>query len=219
MPSATIISMRPLHKYSKIQPVFLIKFLSFFLVLASMFHHSSSLAFAIQSCDGAAYITDAVCRGRVDGDPCGSGGACVFFSRPGAGGTQEKGCTCSSTSSGGGAPAGTSTDPNITKGLRQVDLDSLNPLKTEKSPLADELSTPAGFLSRALLFAFAAAGLVLFVMILYGGFKILSGAQDDKSLQEGKQRITSALIGFLLLFSTYWVAQILQIVFGIRIVR
>lgn len=46
---------------------------------------------------------------------------------------------------------------------------------------------------------------------------MLAGANNSKSLEEGKQRITAAIIGFILLFAAYWIAQLLEIIFGIRI--
>lgn len=96
-------------------------------------------------------------------------------------------------------------------------LDNFDPLLTENSPHAAELSTPGGIISRALTFAFPLAGLALFVMIVAGGLQILGGAANSKSLQEGQKRVTMAIVGFLLLFSSYWIAQILELIFGITI--
>lgn len=93
----------------------------------------------------------------------------------------------------------------------------LNPLITESSPHAEQLSTPGGVVSRVLLFALPLAGMILFVLLVWGGFEILIGASGSKSIESGKTRIKAALVGFILLFSSYWMAQIVQEVFGIRI--
>jgi hypothetical protein len=103
------------------------------------------------------------------------------------------------------------------EGPSNATFDSLNPLKTESSPHADQLSTPGGVVSRALEFILPMAGLILFVMLVWGGFEILASSATSKSVENGKKRITAALVGFLLLFSSYWIAQILQELFGIRI--
>jgi hypothetical protein len=110
----------------------------------------------------------------------------------------------------------------------QLKFDQLNPLligggadvvnQTGPSKNATQLSTPGGFISRVLVYAIPASAMILFVMLLWGGFEILAGAATAKSKDAGRQRITAALIGFLLLFVSYWLAQILQIVFGIKIV-
>ncbi len=96
-------------------------------------------------------------------------------------------------------------------------LDEFNPLHIAQSPLADDLSTPRGILSQVLAYAFPLAGLILFVMLVWGGFEILSGATTKKSLDSGKQRITSAIVGFLLLFSSYWIMRVVEIVFSVNI--
>lgn len=78
-------------------------------------------------------------------------------------------------------------------------------------------SDPGKLISRLLSFALPAAGLILFVMIIWGGFEILAGSATSKSKDAGRQRITAALIGFVLLFASYWITQIIQIVFGVKI--
>jgi hypothetical protein len=99
-------------------------------------------------------------------------------------------------------------------------IDSLNPLIQENSDpnLAEELSTPGGIVSRFLgSFAFPIAGLILFVMLIWGGIEMMAGSATSKSVDAGKQRITTALLGFLLLFSSFWIARILEMMFGIKI--
>jgi hypothetical protein len=109
--------------------------------------------------------------------------------------------------------------PNpIDSGVTEAVLNTLNPLKIAGTDeVTDQVSTPGGFLTRVLVFAFPLAGLILFVMIVWGGFEILSGATNKKSLDAGKQRISAAIIGFLLLFTSFWIARILEVMFGINI--
>jgi hypothetical protein len=94
----------------------------------------------------------------------------------------------------------------------------LNPLYIGESEFAEDLSTPGGIVSRLLLFLFPLAGLVLFAMIVWGGFEILVKANESqKALDAGRNRITAAIVGFLLLFSSYWIIQIAEVIFGIVI--
>lgn len=62
------------------------------------------------------------------------------------------------------------------------------------------------------------AGLILFGMLVGGGFTMLAGAADKESQTKGKAMVTSALTGFAIIFLAYWIAQILQIIFKINIV-
>lgn len=77
--------------------------------------------------------------------------------------------------------------------------------------------TFGAILTALLPYLYTASGIILFVMIIVGGFEMLFGAAEPKSQESGKQKITSAAIGFILLFTSYWVIQIVQIVFGIQI--
>ena len=79
-------------------------------------------------------------------------------------------------------------------------------------------TTPAGIVSAVLPVLFSAAGIILFLMLVWGGFEMMINATDSKAQEAGKQRITAAIIGFILLFCSFWIAQILQIIFGITIV-
>ncbi len=96
-------------------------------------------------------------------------------------------------------------------------LDTFNPIKRFSSH-PDKLETPGAIISYFLAdFAFYLAGIILFVMLIWGGFEMIAGAANKKSLDAGKQRVTAALIGFLILFSVYWLARILESIFNIEI--
>lgn len=97
-------------------------------------------------------------------------------------------------------------------------LDLFDPLKVGGSEHAETLSTPGGIISRLLGFAFPLAGMILFVMIVMGGFQVLTGAGNQKATEAGRQRVTMAVVGFLLLFASYWIVQILEQIFNIKIV-
>ena len=117
---------------------------------------------------------------------------------------------------GGGGGAEIGAGKLVTKDV----IDKLNPLIQESSDpaLAEELSTPGGIVSRFLgVFAFPIAGLILFVMLIWGGVEMMAGSATSKSVDAGKQRVTTALIGFLLLFASFWIARILEMIFGIKI--
>ena len=79
----------------------------------------------------------------------------------------------------------------------------------------ENLGTIVGSL---LPYLFTIAGLILFSMLVAGGFTMLAGATSDESQEKGKKMVTSALTGFVVIFLAYWIAQILQVVFQIDIV-
>ena len=59
-------------------------------------------------------------------------------------------------------------------------------------------------ISRAMDFVFIFAGVGLFLMLLSGGFTFLTSAGDTKKLEQGKGRLTNALLGFVIIFAAFW---------------
>jgi hypothetical protein len=66
-------------------------------------------------------------------------------------------------------------------------------------------------------YVFIFAGLGLFIMLITGGFQVMTAVSNPEGADSGKKRITSAFIGFFILFASYWIVQALEIIFGIKI--
>lgn len=161
--------------------------------------------------------------------------ALVFLATPGR--IFAGACFDDCVAAGGSTPACTEECRNETPNLpgdvikpvlapTNETFDAFNPLKiaggdtaedTAASVHADQLSTPGGIVTRVLEFIFPLAGLILFLMISWGGFEVLMGASDSSKVTAGKQRVTSAIVGFLILFASYWMVQIMEVVFGVVI--
>ncbi len=62
-------------------------------------------------------------------------------------------------------------------------------------------------------------GLIIFFMIILGGFSIITSASDSHKLEEGKKTLTSAIIGLAVLFGSYWIIQLIQVVTGVPILN
>ncbi|MBI5620201.1 hypothetical protein HY949_00290 [Candidatus Gottesmanbacteria bacterium] len=72
-----------------------------------------------------------------------------------------------------------------------------------------------GIINKAIPFIFSFAGLALLLMLIMAGFDLLTSAGDAKKLEMGKQRLTQAIIGILLIIVAYWLVQIVGIIFGV----
>jgi hypothetical protein len=70
-------------------------------------------------------------------------------------------------------------------------------------------------LSKAMSYVFIFAGIGLLLMLIMSGFSYLTSAGDPKKLEQGKARLTNAILGFVIIFAAYWVVQIAGIIFGI----
>ena len=73
--------------------------------------------------------------------------------------------------------------------------------------------------SGAIPFIFAFAGIGLLLMLISAGFNFLTSAGDPKKLEMGKQRLTYAIVGFLIIFTAYWAVQLAGVIFGIEEIK
>lgn len=90
----------------------------------------------------------------------------------------------------------------------------LSPGVTVQGPVTWATNIGA-IITKLIPFLFAFAGIGLLLMLLSAGFAFLTSAGDAKKLEQGKQRLTYAIVGFLIIFVAYWIVQIAGFVFGI----
>jgi heme/copper-type cytochrome/quinol oxidase subunit 4 len=76
--------------------------------------------------------------------------------------------------------------------------------------------TIGGFISAVLPNVFIIAGVILLLLLLFGGFMT---SDNPEAQDKGKQAITSALIGFVIIFASYWIIQIIQVLTGVNILK
>ncbi|MDX1372663.1 MAG: hypothetical protein R3321_09345, partial [Nitrososphaeraceae archaeon] len=53
--------------------------------------------------------------------------------------------------------------------------------------------------------------------LILGGFNYLTSMGDPKKAEQGKQRITYAILGFLIIFVSFWIVQIADYVFKLGV--
>lgn len=93
----------------------------------------------------------------------------------------------------------------------------LNPFYIAESPYENSFKSPAGIINRLLLYLYPITGLILFLMLVWGGFEVVINAHNSKAMEKGRQRITMAIVGFFLFFSSFWIIQIVEYIFGLAI--
>ena len=82
--------------------------------------------------------------------------------------------------------------------------------------VSDVYSTPAFFVNLIVRNLFVLAGVICFLLVIYGGFKFITGGQ--KGADEAKGIATAAVVGFIVMFSAYWIVQIIGLLIGMEIV-
>ena len=74
-------------------------------------------------------------------------------------------------------------------------------------------------INKAIPYILAFAGFGLLLMLISGGYSFLTSAGDAKKLEGGKQRMTNALMGFIIIIVAFWVVQIIGQLFGIETIE
>ena len=86
---------------------------------------------------------------------------------------------------------------------------------TKNDAVTNKFVNPAGIITNLLPFIYATAGILLFLNLLWGGLILMTAAGDGNKTKEGYGKISASLIGFVIIFVSYFAAQLIQVVFGV----
>ena len=78
-------------------------------------------------------------------------------------------------------------------------------------------STVGGVFSALLPYIYVIAGLILLVMLVTGGLGLMTAAGNPDKMKARYGKITNALIGFLIIFISYFVVQLVETILGVKI--
>lgn len=70
--------------------------------------------------------------------------------------------------------------------------------------------------SAILPYIYTAAGLLLLIMLIMGGIELMTAGNDPGKAKSGYGKITGGLIGFAIIFISYFVAQLVEVVLGVK---
>ena len=79
-----------------------------------------------------------------------------------------------------------------------------------------QATTIGGIITKLFPYLIAFAGFGLLLMIIAAGFSLMTSAGDAKKAEQGKQQLTNAIIGFLLVFGSVFLVQVIGKILGIR---
>lgn len=83
------------------------------------------------------------------------------------------------------------------------------------NPIGAKYNSPGDIINSLVPYIFVAAGLVLLVILIMGGIGLMTSGGNPDKVKSNYSKITNALIGFLVIFIVYFVAQIVQVMLGI----
>ena len=78
-----------------------------------------------------------------------------------------------------------------------------------------------GIISTLLKNVYILAGIILFILLIVGGLGFIMGAgsENPEQAKKGKQTITASIIGFIIIFISYWIIKIIEIITGFPILN
>jgi hypothetical protein len=84
---------------------------------------------------------------------------------------------------------------------------------------AKQFQSLGGLISTILPNAYILSGLVLLFFLIFGGLAVILGAgkSNQEQIEKGKKILTGTIIGFLVIFASYWIIQILEIITGVEV--
>mgnify|MGYP001613553966 CR=1 FL=1 len=77
---------------------------------------------------------------------------------------------------------------------------------------------PSDLIGNILPYLFGIAGIVLLINIISSGFKMMTSKGDPKAMQVAQAKLTTSAIGILILFTSFWIVQLVMKFFGIDLI-
>jgi len=91
-----------------------------------------------------------------------------------------------------------------------------DPITKRYNNLGEIISGKNGY-TGLLSYILVAAGLVLLIMLITGGIGLMTSAGNPDKIKASYGRITHALIGFIIIFASYLIVQLAEVILGVTI--
>lgn len=73
----------------------------------------------------------------------------------------------------------------------------------------------ASLVNNSLTYVFAIAGILLLLYLIWGGFDYLTSMGDPKKAETANKKLSSAIIGIIIIFISYWIVQLAEYLLNI----
>lgn len=84
-------------------------------------------------------------------------------------------------------------------------------------PLSGKYGTMADVINQLVPYILVLIGFLLLIFLISGGIDMLTSAGDQKKAEQAKEKITAAIVGFIITFAGFWIYQIVAFMLGIKI--
>jgi uncharacterized membrane protein len=88
--------------------------------------------------------------------------------------------------------------------------------------ITDTFTSPAfndlgSLVSTLIPYLFIIAGLILFFIIISAGFSMMTNPGNPDATKKAQSQLTLGLVGFIIIFASYWLAQLIGNIFGLTL--
>lgn len=75
------------------------------------------------------------------------------------------------------------------------------------------------YVSAIITGAISISGVLLLFILIMGGIGMITGAGNDnpEKVEKGKKAVNSALIGFVVVFMSYWIVKLIESITGLNL--
>ncbi len=87
--------------------------------------------------------------------------------------------------------------------------------ETLQGPLDPKFQTLGDLVNALLPFVISLAGIVLFLILIWGGYDFMMSQGSAEKMKSGKAKITAGIIGFILLLSSYLITKLIAYIFNV----
>lgn len=86
----------------------------------------------------------------------------------------------------------------------------------DKTPDVATIGSLASVFSNIIQFIVVISGVLLFIMFIIGGFTFLFSGGDQKKVEQAKGTLTNAVLGLVVLVSSYLILLVIQNLTGVK---
>ncbi|MBI3385034.1 hypothetical protein HY030_02475 [Candidatus Gottesmanbacteria bacterium] len=103
---------------------------------------------------------------------------------------------------------------HIIKQIYAVNIDNAFTLGERGNMVSRTFPTLSAFIFPLIKNAFVLAGIILILLLVFGGIMYLvnAGSGDKEGLEKSKNALTTSILGFIIIFAAFWIIQIIQFI-------
>lgn len=77
--------------------------------------------------------------------------------------------------------------------------------------------TVSGILNPVIKTVYVVSGVIILFGLIAGGLTMIANAGNPEKQQQGSKTLTASVIGFLIVFSSYWIIQVIEVITSVSI--